>query len=53
MELRIAVARLVTKFNIQFAPGENGEKLMNDSKDYFTISIADLKLCFSQIAPNQ
>jgi hypothetical protein len=44
MELRVVVALLVTEFDIQFAPGENGEALLHDSKDFFTVSIADLNL---------
>jgi hypothetical protein len=47
MELRIVVALLVTEFDIQFAPEENGEALLHDSKDFFTVSIADLKLVFT------
>jgi hypothetical protein len=47
MQLRIVVALLVTEFDIQFAPGENGEALLHESKDFFTVSIADLKLIFT------
>lgn len=47
MELRIVVALLVTGFDIGFAPGENGESLLHDSKDFFTVSVADLMLNFT------
>lgn len=50
MELRMVVALLVTKFSIKFAPGENGESLLNDSKDFFTISISGLNLLFTPAA---
>lgn len=47
MELRIVVALLVTSFDIQFAPGEDGEALINNSKDFFVVSVSDLQLVFS------
>jgi hypothetical protein len=47
MELRLVIALLVTKFSIEFAPGEDGERLLNESKDFFTISIAGLDLVFT------
>ena len=51
MELRIVVALLVTEFDIQFAPGESGEALLYDSKDFFTVSIADLNLVLTLRSP--
>ncbi|KAJ5226531.1 hypothetical protein N7468_007756 [Penicillium chermesinum] len=47
MELRMVVALLVSKFSVQFAPGEDGKRLLDNSKDFFTISIAELNLVFS------
>ena len=47
MELRTVVALLVSQFDISFAPGEDGTRLLTDSKDYFTISISDLYLVFT------
>lgn len=47
MELRLVIALLVTKFSIEFAPGEDGERLLNESKDFFTISIVGLDLVFT------
>lgn len=47
MELRSVIALLVSQFDVQFAPGENGSRLINDSKDYFTITISDLDLVFT------
>lgn len=50
MELRMTTALLVTEFDIRFAPGENGQRLLNESKDFFTMSIADLQLVFTSTA---
>lgn len=50
MELRMTTALLVTEFDIRFAPGENGQRLLNESKDFFTMSIADLDLVFTSTA---
>ncbi|KIW13029.1 hypothetical protein PV08_08216 [Exophiala spinifera] len=47
MELRSVIALLVTGFNVYFAPGESGSRLINDSKDFFTITISDLDLVFA------
>lgn len=47
MELRMMVALLVTQFDIQFAPGEDGKELLNMSKDFFTVSITSLRLIFT------
>jgi tryprostatin B 6-hydroxylase len=50
MELRMTTALLVTGFDIRFAPGENGQRLLDESKDFFTMSIADLQLVFTSTA---
>ncbi|CZR61640.1 related to pisatin demethylase cytochrome P450 [Phialocephala subalpina] len=47
MELRTVTALLITKFNVSFAPGENGSNLLEKSEDYFTIGLADLNLQFT------
>lgn len=46
MELRNVIARIVTEFDLKFAPGENGSALMNKSKDTFTMELAPLELIF-------
>jgi hypothetical protein len=43
----MVVALLVMEFDIQLATGENGEALLNDSKDLFTMSVTDLRLVFN------
>ncbi|KAL4803988.1 cytochrome P450 [Aspergillus unguis] len=47
MELRMTTALLVSQMDIRFAPGENGQRLLNESKDFFTMSIAGLDLVFT------
>jgi cytochrome P450 len=42
MELRAVIARLVMSFDIAFAPGEDGSKLVNESRDGFTMVVADM-----------
>lgn len=48
MELRLTIASLVTKFDVSFAPGEDGRALMEESKDWFTWGCADLRLVFGR-----
>jgi cytochrome P450 len=44
MELRAVIARLIMSFDIAFAPGEDGSKLLNESEDGFTMVVADMYL---------
>ena len=46
MNIKIIIARLVMRFDVVFAPGEDGKTLLECSKDYFTIGCADLMLEF-------
>jgi cytochrome P450 len=46
MELRLTIAKLVSKFDVSFPPGETGRALMEESKDWFTWGVADLNLVF-------
>jgi hypothetical protein len=47
MELRVVTARLVTQFNIAFAPGEDGTDLFEKTKDVFTLEVAPLRMVFT------
>jgi tryprostatin B 6-hydroxylase len=40
-------AKLLTKFDVSFAPGEDGTTLLEDSKDIFTTELGDMFLCFT------
>jgi hypothetical protein len=46
MELRIVTARIVTQFDIAFAPGEDGTILKEKTKDVFTLEVAPLRMVF-------
>lgn len=45
MEMRLLTARLITKFDVAFAPGEDGSDLLQ-SRDYFTATPNPLHLVF-------
>jgi hypothetical protein len=47
MELRTVVAKLVTTFDVAFAPGEDGRRLLEETEDCFTSNCADLFLTFT------
>lgn len=42
------VAKLVTAYDINYAPGEDGTKLLNESRDHFTVGLAPLNLQFTR-----
>ena len=46
-ELRTLTARVLMEYSVTFAPGEDGSRLLNKSKDHFTISLAPLDLVFT------
>ena len=46
MEVRAVLARILVRFEVGFAPGENGRMLLEESEDYFTIGLGDLMLEF-------
>jgi len=48
MEFRVVTARIVTQFDIAFAPGKDGTNLFEKTKDVFTLEVAPLRMVFSQ-----
>ena len=48
MELRTLVSKLVKEFDIAFAPGEDGTKLLTETTEHFTLGVAPLNLVFSK-----
>ncbi|PGH15930.1 hypothetical protein AJ79_02097 [Helicocarpus griseus UAMH5409] len=45
MELRAVVCQILMAFNtIKFAPGEDGTRLMTETKDHFTVGLAPLDI---------
>ena len=49
MELRLVLARIIMRFDIDFAPNEDGKALLEDTKDYFTLGLADFLVEFKPI----
>lgn len=49
MELRTVVARIVTRYDFSLAKGEDGKRLMNDTRDHFTVDPGGLDLVFKEI----
>ncbi|KIW03129.1 uncharacterized protein PV09_05771 [Verruconis gallopava] len=47
-ELRTVVTKMVLEFDVAFAPGEDGTKLLTESKDVFTMSNAELRLIWTE-----
>ena len=48
MEMRAVIARLVTKYDMEFAPGEDGTTALDKMKDTFTTTPGPLKIIFSK-----
>lgn len=49
-EMRIVVSMLVLNFEIEFAPGENGQKLLFETEDHFTLGMKPLHLIMRKVA---
>lgn len=47
-ELRTLTARLVLGFDVRFAPGEDGTRLLFNTLDHFTVNLGDLDLVFTE-----
>jgi cytochrome P450 len=45
MEMKVLIAKAVSSFDVQMAPGEDGKDLMDNCKDYMTLWLPTLKLC--------
>lgn len=46
MELRTLTTKLVKKFDLKLADHEDGERLLKQTKDHFTVDLGDLEVCF-------
>lgn len=46
MEVRTIVAQIVNQFEVSFAPGEDGSRLVNETIDHFTMGLEPLQLVF-------
>ncbi|PIA88500.1 Tryprostatin B 6-hydroxylase [Cercospora beticola] len=47
MQLRILTTQLLLKYDVAFAPGEDGTRLLTKTKDHFTVGPARLDLVWS------
>jgi hypothetical protein len=46
MEIRLLTTQLVMLFDVSFAPGEDGKRLLEKTTDHFTLGLGDLDLVF-------
>ena len=46
-EIRTVVAKLVLGFDVRFAEGENGRRILEETQDFFVLGLGDLELCFT------
>ena len=49
MELRTVTARLVTRFDMSLASGEDGHRIMHETTDHFTVDTGHLDINFKEI----
>ncbi|TKA73897.1 hypothetical protein B0A55_03788 [Friedmanniomyces simplex] len=49
LELRTVVAQIVLNFDVAFAPGEDGKRLLTQTKDHFTVTPGELDLVFTPV----
>lgn len=47
MELRTLTTRLIQTFDIKLAPNEDGFRLLNKTKDHFTVDLGDVEIVFT------
>ena len=49
MEMRNLITHWIQNFeDVRFAPGEDGHKLLVDTKDHFTVGVKPLHLIFDE-----
>lgn len=49
VQIRSLAAKLLSKYDVAFAPGEDGTRLLMESRHHFSISVAPLDLVFTPI----
>ena len=47
MEMRTLTAQLLLAYDVALAPGEDGYKLLYETKDHFTLGLGELSLVFT------
>lgn len=48
VEMRNLIVKVLTRFDVEFAPGEDGEAFMEGAKDHFIIEVPELKLVMKE-----
>ncbi|KAF7197798.1 Cytochrome P450 monooxygenase [Pseudocercospora fuligena] len=49
MEMRTLTTSILLNYDVGFAPGEDGSRIWNDSKEHFTMDLAPLDLVFTAL----
>lgn len=49
MELRTLTAKILLEYDVSLADGEDGSKLLHQSKDHFSMTPAPLELVFTPV----
>jgi cytochrome P450 len=49
MQLRTLTARILLEFDVKFAPGEDGKRILTETKDHFTVDVGGLDLVFTPL----
>lgn len=48
IQLAVLTSQIITQFDVKFAPGEDGSRLVNESKDLAMLHAAKLELVFTE-----
>lgn len=48
-EMRTLTALLLLHYDVSFAPGEDGTRLLTKTKDHFTLGLGTLELVFTPV----
>jgi hypothetical protein len=46
MEMKIVIAHLIETFDVQFAPGQDGNEFLRKSRDQVVLEPGELRICF-------
>lgn len=47
MQIRTLTAKILLEFDVKFAPGEDGKRILTETKDHFTVDVGGLDLVFT------
>ncbi|KAK1058016.1 hypothetical protein LTR12_000027 [Friedmanniomyces endolithicus] len=50
LELRTVVTRIILEFDVAFAPGEDGSRILTQTRDHFTVTPGELNLVFTPVS---